>query len=748
MKGTLFSADFVKDTNGNLRLLELNTDTAFTNGALSHVNFNSISTLVTDSNISEFHVIYKEIHKNFIEELQASLASSNPTVTFSKHQEEINTIYPTAIEDGDSKFILRCAYDESAIFDSTYCRQKNELYKLFQENTETGSIAEFYVKTDNYEIDLLSRKVNTQTSPDVAIKDLSNVHNSIEFYKIAGTGSVEENFDNFIKEIGNDKLIVNYYNNISENTQKSYRSFNIIFGSDLEIINLTDVEVEAVFTKPSVVQYNTSIVANPLDEKHYYEFTTNYPHFKQMGTYGGIFEEEAITDINGNGVLPEDLVIGEVYKSTYINGAPDTDNVLLFTDWSHNGSILPTGSYNTSSLLTNKVKVPLKRKTISHIVTNESASFRATGNQHLLVYNSGSDNLQFKSVVEIDNIEDYLVKDDQSLTKIISNDIEILNDVHYTYILDFEDVDTYVLHDNGLNIKVVAHNACFPAGTKILVEDGAEKNIEDIKDGDTVLSYDTVNKKFTSGRVSKVNVSTQKHLVEINTDNGESLTATVGHRIFTADGWKDAGTLNKGDKLINKKGNTVSITQVEVIEQDTEVYHILNVGNDHTYFANDILVHNFSGTLSCFPAGTEILLDSGDIKNIENIVIGDTVRSLNEKTGKYEGKDVYEILTPVHDDIVTYTLEDGSEISSTYDHPFYTEGLELKSFYPEKTNDLYKINTTVTKIKVGDRFIKENGELIAIETIEPKVEEGTQTYLLRVNDNHNYFANNILVHNK
>jgi hypothetical protein len=31
MKGTLFSADFVKDSSGNLRLLELNTDTGFIN---------------------------------------------------------------------------------------------------------------------------------------------------------------------------------------------------------------------------------------------------------------------------------------------------------------------------------------------------------------------------------------------------------------------------------------------------------------------------------------------------------------------------------------------------------------------------------------------------------------------------------------------------------------------------------------------------------------------------------------------
>ena len=39
MKGTVFSADFVKDSNGNLRLLELNTDTGFIGQELVNFDF-------------------------------------------------------------------------------------------------------------------------------------------------------------------------------------------------------------------------------------------------------------------------------------------------------------------------------------------------------------------------------------------------------------------------------------------------------------------------------------------------------------------------------------------------------------------------------------------------------------------------------------------------------------------------------------------------------------------------------------
>ena len=51
MKGTLFSADFVKDTNGNLRLLELNTDTDFWSGSLHQINFTEFFSVLSTNNI-------------------------------------------------------------------------------------------------------------------------------------------------------------------------------------------------------------------------------------------------------------------------------------------------------------------------------------------------------------------------------------------------------------------------------------------------------------------------------------------------------------------------------------------------------------------------------------------------------------------------------------------------------------------------------------------------------------------------
>ena len=60
MKGTLFSADFVKDADSNLRLLEFNTDTGFVTNTLStRFDFTDFINILSTNNITELVIIYK-----------------------------------------------------------------------------------------------------------------------------------------------------------------------------------------------------------------------------------------------------------------------------------------------------------------------------------------------------------------------------------------------------------------------------------------------------------------------------------------------------------------------------------------------------------------------------------------------------------------------------------------------------------------------------------------------------------------
>lgn len=151
----------------------------------------------------------------------------------------------------------------------------------------------------------------------------------------------------------------------------------------------------------------------------------------------------------------------------------------------------------------------------------------------------------------------------------------------------------------------------------------------------------------------------------------------------------------------------------------------------------------------CFIAGTKILMANDSRKNIEKVKIGDLVKSYNEKTGKLENKRVYKIDTPMHDDMIVIEFENGVKNTNTKDHPYYVKGKGWCSYNPKLTLKRYKIKAK--KLEKGDKVLYYNKDkLKKIKLLRIKEKNGeVQTYNLGgVKDNHNYFANGILVHNK
>jgi intein/homing endonuclease len=104
--------------------------------------------------------------------------------------------------------------------------------------------------------------------------------------------------------------------------------------------------------------------------------------------------------------------------------------------------------------------------------------------------------------------------------------------------------------------------------------------------------------------------------------------------------------------------------------------------------------------------------------------------------------------SPIHDDLVEYILSNGTKIISTYDHPYYVNGLQLASYKPNWTNERYDLPTEVISIKAGDRVNLIDKETAVIEAILELDRVDTQTYIFSVEDNRNFYANGILVHNK
>jgi hypothetical protein len=234
MKGTLFSSDFIKDSNGNLRLLEVNTDTAISNGGLSHADFTDLFNLLSSEGIDRIVVIYKKFQENFVDLLSEKVTELAPFIEqFERIIEESTTVYPTSVVDEPNKFILRMAYDEAAIFDSTYCANSFNTLNLFKENNNESEIPNFYYNSsENGIVDNLSSTQNIPTVPDLVSKNTKNLHQALKYIKVGGSGSLEENFTELKGTTTDGELLLNFYNDDNSNRASSLRSVDVIYSNN------------------------------------------------------------------------------------------------------------------------------------------------------------------------------------------------------------------------------------------------------------------------------------------------------------------------------------------------------------------------------------------------------------------------------------------------------------------------------------------------------------------------------------
>ena len=772
MKGTFFSSDFIIDESNNLRLLEFNTDTAVISTTLdTHFSFTDFITLLSNNNITKMTVIFKEFHLPFINKLESTISTDATFITeFIKIKEDYNTIYPTSVDDESDRFILRLAYDENALFDSNYCKERVEVLKLMQANDATGSIPEFYIPAGEVNNIITTSLPNSTKVPDIIVKNIREQHQPLKFYKFtdsANSSSIDLITDYSTNNADTGSEYLERYHihadNLTNNKVQSIREFGIVYGTDIEYVRLASYKIDSLFELPDISSYTYNGLGLELPKKHYYEYTSN---FIKTGEIDGIVSSEKLQKVDNTFEFPYNLAVSESLKSFFLSGSPDTDDSSVFYSWSFAGSDFPNDSEVTSSRVHNLSSGSIDYGVVLEVNLTSGDSIYVGDNKALLTYDSGSNFISFKSAFHTTASGDYLYNDSGSLYQISSSNVCIIDtpESYSLYRIDVEQTDTYFISSSN---PFIVHNApCFIAGTPVHTEEGI-KNIEDVKVGDKVITYNHDNDVAEYKEVQSTMVKENENVVSYILENGTKITGTPDHPLFVLgkgyssytpkatkeDSGMDVEQILIGDEILHLDGYGVTIDDIIEHEETHTVYNLDKVEDNHNFYVWDFLAHNRGGGPPgvppiCFIGGTQISLANGDIKNIEDIVIGDEVLSFNEETNKIESNKVYETHEPIHNDLVKYTLSDGTDITSTFDHPYYVNGLELASYLPSKTNSLYDIDKEVQQIKVGDILNKVDGGTVTIENIEVQEEVDTKTYLLRVENNNNFYANQILVHNK
>lgn len=323
-------------------------------------------------------------------------------------------------------------------------------------------------------------------------------------------------------------------------------------------------------------------------------------------------------------------------------------------------------------------------------------------------------------------------------------------------------------------------DGCFVAGTKVSLPNGTQKNIEDIKINDKVLSSENTTSNITSLVVKESN-----DVYQIKFENNKELMVTANHPIYTSDGWKainpvagakDApettiGLLTTQDKVIDISGKSVAIASINHVPATFVVYSPAGVNPARNFYANDFLVHNkpagdppadpppadpcadwcncnccwgCGGGGGCFVAGSTVSLADGTEKNVEDVSPKDSLLS-RDPNGKNVFSQASSLWIQASSGVYKITFANKKELLLTSNHTVYTvDG--WKAIDPVSgAKDAPKVK--VGQLTVKDKMVDIKGNVVQIIDIQYVPAEFVVYSPVRVSPFENFYVNGFLVHN-
>lgn len=351
MRTVLIGSDFMYDSNGNLRPIELNTAVGWDNSKIEGdddvFNLTELNTFITSNNFNK--VIYiggifklnKILNTNF----------SGTSIEYQFYETDTKAITIPYVEDDPSILIIRSAYDTTAIVDEEYCKDKIGFLNLINSSSTFGS--EFAYKDSNGNlINNITTIVDNGENPNFILKSRYPSYDRNIYPRLFRVSNQSE-LDVVLQEVTDEYFLMPFYFNESktyENHIKIFRGLNILYPPNLTSISLGG------YTKitPLKLNYGTNEY-NPTT----YELSSTYRD--KYITKSTLFSTPKLEDSDlvqlhdGSWKTALELEVGDLLKTINF---PLTDNVNILDELVNLNITfeqLQSGStYSTNSVLVKK----------------------------------------------------------------------------------------------------------------------------------------------------------------------------------------------------------------------------------------------------------------------------------------------------------------------------------------------------------------------------------------------------------
>lgn len=470
MKAVVISTDYVKDTNGEFKVLEMNTQTQIVfKDATNYLDLDGLDQLVSDNGITNIELILPKISNNLSIDVENTQTGSHgisidmalrkqyvsSSVSVGVHYTSVDSSTIPFIEDNDTTLIIRVSYDSTALIDSVYCADNFEFLKLMYD-ANTASIPSTYVNHTDLGFDTIGDVVRDNGEyPNYIIKERFPTTNYEQYPKVLKINNLDE-LNSIKSNLLPNTLLQEYVFNptdVFEGKLKTYRVISMVYGSELDILDLShpfehtnpcafgetvdfDTNNElAIWERPCYLQKNR----NGNGEKFRYDFDSESKIFMPDGS---------LTNVDA-------LVTGSIVKTLNFVDMPTTEGTIAESMWSQSFDALSDSlEVTTTNVVVNESK---NRMVWLKTIELSNGSIFSDVDDSKCVSKIGEHSEYRFNRVELINLNDSILlfnNQTNTIEEATVLNIEYSYELMYVYSLNVEPIDALLTAEEGVETPI------------------------------------------------------------------------------------------------------------------------------------------------------------------------------------------------------------------------------------------------------------------------------------------------------
>jgi hypothetical protein len=480
MKALILGTDFLKDSDGNLRIIETNTNVDVHNSIVPDLDWVSFKQFLLDNSITNLHFISTD--GNFLSSeldnvfdtvtVNISLKDKMSTImseingTFTHYEVAKNSVTVPYVEDGDGILIIRTSYDTTAVVDEEYTKDKVNFHKLIQNEEYSPNVYYNSNTTPDLNIDQLNALHTTDgNAPNYIVKTRFPNTNYVaypKFYKITSLESLQT----LKSSLSESEYMEEYHthpDNIANEKMGVIRSLDILYGGNLNCLHLGSY----IMTSPvKSNSWETTYDSNGKMNQNARPLWMSKSPTTRMGPGYILDDDTPILFSDGTFKYPNQILVNDTVKTIGLTWVPENET-------SETGEILYVNDVNSGTLSADLTSFSVGSSTVIDLGSQvkESLMIRVTLENGIVYEDLPGSAMMIEEYDTLETtfaytnrfrINDSIVFFDyvnNTLTKSKIVDLDVIYITRTIYDLNVETNDIFLLMaDETLGLAFVQHN--------------------------------------------------------------------------------------------------------------------------------------------------------------------------------------------------------------------------------------------------------------------------------------------------